>query len=231
LSVPATNRDEDAPYPDDGQSVFPRGDARCTLEKLLERASEFDRTTSPSGDAEEWFRAESESLLQWAHERGCFIPPAEFRALIGGLIELEGGNEHFVFFKRSLGRVLKVTKPPHFGYMWHLLGYVQNLVWHNAVFEDRFELVGITQSDEGVSIVVSQPYVAGVSPTAEEIATWFEIQGFERQGQWSWKRPDGIFVSDAHPGNLIKMEGGHLVPIDLQLRVPQLPPVEADAAE
>jgi hypothetical protein len=220
LSDPETNHAEDAPCPDDGQSVFPRGNAHCTLEKLLECAREFDRTTSPSGDAEEWFRAESESLLQWAHECGGFIQPAQFRALIGGLRELEGGNEHFVFYIRSLGRVLKVTKPPHFGYMWHLLGYVQNLAWHNEVFEDRFELVGVTRSEEGVSVVVSQPFVAGISPTPEEIAAWFEMQGCERKGPWSWLRPDGIFVSDAHPGNLIKLEDGHLVPIDVQLRVP-----------
>lgn len=159
-----------------GEGILAGGNAQGTLEELLPCAEAFDSSASPSGDAEEWFRAESESLLRWAHERGRFLSPSQFRCLIGGLRQLEGGNEHVVFYHKSTGRVLKVTKPPPFGHMWELSGYVRNLILCNEFFEDDFRLEGITETQEGVSLVVSQPYVKGDSPSEQEIAEWFVLQ-------------------------------------------------------
>jgi len=128
--------------PDKGsdQSIETGGTPLGTLEQLLACATDFDRTAGPSTDAEEWFRAESESLLQWAEKTGKFLRPAEFRDLIEGFKLLEGGLEHQVFFRKRSGRVFKITKAPHFGHTWYLKDYVQNLIWCNLAFEDDFRL-------------------------------------------------------------------------------------------
>jgi hypothetical protein len=71
-----------------------RRDAARTLGELLDRATQFDRTAGSSTDAEEWFRAESESLLHWAEETGRLLSSAELGELIAGFKKLNGGLEH-----------------------------------------------------------------------------------------------------------------------------------------
>ncbi|MCX6872872.1 MAG: hypothetical protein NTW21_03550 [Verrucomicrobia bacterium] len=207
------------------QSSEPRRDAACTLGELLDRATQFDRTAGTSSDAEEWFRAESKSLLHWAKETGRVLSSAQLDDLIAGFKLLNGGLEHQVFFKKRSGRVFKITKPPHFGHTWFLRDYVQNLIWCNRVFEDDIRLEGIVSTSDGVSLVISQPYIIGRSPSEDELVEWFELQGAIRVGKHRWKYPNGMVVSDAHTGNLIFMTDGSLVPIDVHVENPgsQLP--------
>jgi len=104
------------------------------LGELLLRAKACHGGASTPTDAEEWFRAESESLLRWADETRRLLSPSEFGELIKGFKVLEGGLEHRVYYVRDTGRVFKVTKPPYFGAMWELPRYIQNLIWCNDVF-------------------------------------------------------------------------------------------------
>ena len=197
-----------------------RRDAARALGQLLDRAALFDRTTSPSSDAEEWFRAESESLLQWAEESGRLLSGSELDELIAGFRLLNGGLEHQVFFMKRGGRVFKITKPPHFGHTWYLKDYVQNLIWCNQVFGDDMRLEGVISTPEGVSLVISQPYIIGRSPTEDELDEWFKLQGAIRVNKHRWRYPNGMVVADAHIGNLIYRHDGSLVPIDLHVENP-----------
>lgn len=122
-----------------------------------------------------------------------------------------------MFFKKRSGRVFKITKPPHFGHTWYLRDYVRNVIWCNAVFEDDMRLEGVIQRPDGVSLVISQPYILGRSPKEPELENWFELQSCIRMGKNRWSFPDGLIVSDAHTGNLILMNDGTLVPIDLHV--------------
>jgi len=137
--------------------------------------------------------------------------------LIEGFNLLEGGLEHQVFFQRKSGRVVKITKTPHFGHTWYLKDYVRNLLWCNAVFEDDIQLEGVIQQHDGMSIVISQPYIHGRSPSDEEVEQWFLLQHCVGIGKYKWRYPDGMVVADAHAGNLILMEDGTVVPIDLHI--------------
>ena len=118
--IPSDHEKNGPYYSGSDQSSEARGTADGTLEQLLACATDFDRAAGSSTDAEEWFRAESQSLLQWAEKTGKFLLPAEFRQLIDGFKLLEGGLEHQVFFRKRSGRVFKITKPPHFGHTWYL---------------------------------------------------------------------------------------------------------------
>lgn len=203
---------------DRDQSAAARRDAARTLEELLLCATAFDRSTSPSTDSEEWFRAESESLLQWAKDTGRFLSPVEYGRLISGFKFLDGGLEHQVFWKKRNGRIFKITKPPHFGDSWELKNYVQNVIWCNAVFDDDMRLEGVIQTADGVSLVMSQPYIVGNAPTEEQIRDWFELQGCVLISPQKWRYPDGMVVNDAHTGNLILMKDGNLIPVDLHIQ-------------
>jgi hypothetical protein len=215
--IPSDHEKNGPYYSGSDQSSEARGTADGTLEQLLACATDFDRAAGSSTDAEEWFRAESQSLLQWAEKTGTFLLPAEFRQLIDGFKLLEGGLEHQVFFRKLSGRVFKITKPPHFGHTWYLRDYVQNLIWCNQAFEDDFRLEGVISTENGVSLVISQPYIIGRSPTEAELEEWFQLQGCMRIGPHKWRHPHGFTVSDAHPGNLILMRDGTMAPVDLHV--------------
>jgi hypothetical protein len=207
------------------QSSETRRDAARTLGELLDSATQFDGAAGPSTDAEEWFRAESESLLHWAEETGRLLSSAELDELIAGFKKLNGGLEHQVFFIKRTGRVFKITKPPYFGHTWELKKYVQNLIWCNRVFADDMRLEGVVTAPDGVSLVISQPYIIGRSPSEDEVDEWFHLQGAIRVSKHKWRYPNGMIVGDAHTGNLILRRDGSLVPIDLHVENPgDLPP-------
>lgn len=145
------------------------------------------------------------------------LSDAEFGELIAGFKLLNGGLEHQVFWKRKTGRIFKITKPPYFGAKWTLKSYVQNAIWCNQAFYDDIRLEGVIQTRDGVSLVMSQPFIVGSSPTKEEIADWFTQQGAVQLTPLIWEFPDGLVAGDAHSGNLILMNDGTMVPIDLHV--------------
>lgn len=123
-------------------------------------------------------------------------------------------------FLSDQARVLKVTKPPVFGQRHSVLDYVNNIVWSNWLFADDIQIEGVLAVEEGVSIVISQPYIDGVSPSREQIADWFVQQGYERAGHNRWKHTEeGIDVADCHEGNFIVV-ANDIFPIDLQVLKP-----------
>lgn len=101
--------------------------------------------------------------------------------------------------------------------MWHLKGYVQNLIWCNEALDDDIRLEGVMQTEEGVSLVISQPYIIGREPTDAEMVAWFTLQGCKRVAKLKWEYPDGLIVADAYTRNFILMQDGNLVPIDLHV--------------
>ena len=115
-------------------------------------------------------------------------------------------------------RVLKLTLPPTFGAQSGALAYLANMEAVNRLFGDDIRFHGVLKTASGPSLVTSQPYIAGTVPTPEEVATWFEANGYHSTGHNRWKNPaTGTEIADAHIGNLIKSDEGELIPIDLQV--------------
>jgi hypothetical protein len=84
---------------------------------------------------------------------------------------------------------------------------------------------GVISTHDGVSVVISQPYVIGKSPSEDEVDEWFRLQGAIRINKHKWRYPNDMVVFDAHTGNLILRRDGSLVPIDLHVENPgDLPP-------
>lgn len=85
----------ETPPPND-QSASARRDAARTLAQLLLSAEDYERRAGSSSDSEEWFRAESQSLLRWAGETGRLLSVAEYGSLLKGFKLLDGGLEQRV---------------------------------------------------------------------------------------------------------------------------------------
>lgn len=145
------------------------------------------------------------------------LSASEFVALTEGFKLLHGGLEHQVFWKRKNGRLFKITKPPHFGASWYLKDYVENVLRCNAVFGDDIRLNGVVDTHDGVSLVMSQPYIIGKSPSEDQIKEWFGMQGCTHISLLKWRYPNGRIVGDAHTGNLILTRDGSLFPVDLHV--------------
>jgi hypothetical protein len=65
--------------------------------------------------------------------------------------------------------------------MWHLKGYVQNLIWCNEALDDDIRLEGVIQTGEGVSLVISQPCIIGREPTDAE---WRHSSHYKAASDW-----------------------------------------------
>lgn len=101
--------------------------------------------------------------------------------------------------------------------MWELGKYVQNLIWCNDVLDDDLRIEGVIEAPDGVSLVISQPYIIGFRPTDDQIADWFAEQGYRRLSNLVWENEKGCRIGDAHDGNFILRADGALIPIDLHV--------------
>lgn len=168
-------------------------------------------------DVESWIRSEAESLYQWAEASGWLLDPQSIACEIGELSRIGGATEHDVYVARDGGLVIKITLPPAFGTRVSIGSYVRNVLWVNELFGDDIRLIGVTRSEAGVALVISQPFIEGTPPTAGEIAAWFEGQGSVPDLFHKWRNPsNGVVIADAHTGNLVNTPAG-LIPIVLQL--------------
>ena len=157
-------------------------------------------------------------MVSWARESNRLLDPRRFGRLAARYPQLGGQSEHTVFHIQSKNRVIKFTLPPNFGAQGEAIAYLNNLDAANQVFGDDILLHGVLETKRGPALVISQPFVTGDVPTPEEIAIWFEASGYHSKGHNRWKNDaTGAEIADAHVGNLIKIEDGELVPIDLQV--------------
>jgi DNA ligase (NAD+) len=172
-------------------------------------------------DVSQRLRQETQSVVSWANGQGRLIDFARFGALADGHPSLGGQSEHIVFQPSGTNRVLKLTIPPNFGALGTAIDYLTNLQAVNRLFGDDIRLHGVLQTHTGLSLVTSQPFIAGTQPSVEEVAAWFTANGYHSTGHNRWKNDEtGTEIADAHPGNLIKSEDGELIPIDLQVLSP-----------
>ncbi|MEO7098176.1 MAG: NAD-dependent DNA ligase LigA [Luteolibacter sp.] len=191
--------------------------SQSPAQSLAERLT-ADLGASDGTDVQKRLRQEAESVVSWAGDSGYLIDPERFREFAAGYPLLGGQSEHVVFHLAKIGRVIKLTIPPAFGAQAGCLAYLENIKASNELFGDAIRFHGVLRTAKGAALVVSQPFVDGTVPTVQEVASWFEAQGYRSIGHNHWKNNDtGTEIADAHVGNLIKTEDGELIPIDLQV--------------
>ena len=218
-ATPAVDLDDALPYlPTHESNATPRRTPPQSQGQSLARRLLADLGTSDGTNVSQRIRQEAQSVVSWARESNRLLDPRRFGRLAACYPQLGGQSEHTVFHLQSRGRVIKFTLPPNFGAQGEALAYLNNLEAANQVFGDDIRLHGVLETKRGPALVISQPYVFGNVPTSQEVATWFEANGYHSKGHNRWKNATtGAEIADAHVGNLIKISDGELVPIDLQV--------------
>jgi len=97
---------------------------------------------------------------------------------------------------------------------WILVG-VGPEIQHTS--NDDFRIEGVIETVEGVSLVISQPYIHGNMPDENQIASWFHGQGYEQLSKLVWQNDNGRRIGDAYDRNFILRDDGVLMPIDLHV--------------
>jgi len=106
------------------------------------------------------------------------------------------------------------------------LEYMERLLLQNALFNDAVRLEGVAVEHQRLVLLTSQPNLAGEFVTHDEMLTfmrklWFQpLHGLSlgRPGALAFYRDlDEVAAFDAHPGNFVKDDDGHVLPIDLIL--------------
>ncbi len=221
-STPAVDVDDILPYlvthGRNSPSAAPRRTSPQSQGQSLARRLLADLGRSDGTDVSQRIRQEAESVVSWARESNRLLDPQRFGRLAARYPQLGGQSEHTVFHIQSRNRVIKFTLPPNFGAQGEAIDYLNNLEAANQVFGDDILLHGVLETKRGPALVISQPFVTGAVPTSEEVATWFEANGYQSKGHNRWENDTtGAEIADAHVGNLIKINDGELVPIDLQV--------------
>lgn len=218
-STPAVDVDAILPYLHSHESnatssrTPAQGQGQSLARRLLADLGRSDGT-----NVSQRIRQEAQSVVSWARESNRLLDPQRFGRLAARYPQLGGQSEHTVFHVQSRNRVIKFTLPPNFGAQGEAIDYLQNLEAANQVFGDDILLHGVLETKRGPALVISQPFVFGDVPTSEEVASWFEANGYHSKGHNRWKNEtSGVEIADAHVGNLIKIKDGELVPIDLQV--------------
>jgi DNA ligase (NAD+) len=218
-STPTVDLDGMLPYFASDESnansrrTSPQSAGQSLARKLLNDLGRSDGT-----NVSQRVRQEAQSVVHWARESNRLLDPRRFGRLAARYPQLGGQSEHTVFHLQSRHRVIKFTLPPSFGAQGEAVAYLNNLEAANRIFGDDIILHGVLETKCGPALVISQPFVTGDAPTPEEISLWFEANGYHSKGHNRWKNnQSGVEVADAHVGNLIRIKGGELVPIDLQV--------------
>lgn len=106
------------------------------------------------------------------------------------------------------------------------LEYLERLLLQNSLFNDDLRLEGVAVERERLVILTSQPNLTGDEATGQDMLTfmrklWFlPLTGLSigRPGALAFYRDlDEVAAFDAHPGNFVKDDDGHVLPIDLIL--------------
>ena len=218
LAYPSLDIDSLLPYLSSDESSATRRETAQDAAASLRQMLRHDLGASDGADVPQRLREEAQSVVSWARANGRVLDSARFGALASDYPSLGGQSEHAVLHLATTTRVLKLTLPPAFGAQSGALDYLTNLEAVNHLFGDDIRFHGVLETATGPSLVSSQPYIAGTVPTAAEVATWFESNGYHSTGHNRWKNAaTGTEVADAHIGNLIKSDDGELIPIDLQV--------------
>lgn len=137
--------------------------------------------------------------------------------------------EHEVIFDEANQHFIKITLPGMYGNTLRFrdgavglgpatpLEYLDRWALSNELFEDEASVLGLVQSNAGVRLAVSQPFVFGQRPERDEINDFMMGLGFARVRDtnlfFDFNRD--LLVGDAHPGNFLRNDDGQIFAIDV----------------
>ena len=179
------------------------------------------------------YRSELLALFEWAALTGALLP-FDF---IEHFRHVGSGAEHRVYHDQTRKVAIKATHANQFGHSTYAsntratpVEYLERLAWCNALFGDRFKIIGIARDEEEqVEIVCSQPWISAHPirsvPLQTEINEYFGQFGFNRipgapDAPMFYHNDLELLVADAHDTNILRDEKGRLAAIDVVVGTP-----------
>ena len=219
----------DSSYTSDHEQQSPTDPSASLKAALSELSRDETANAAQQSDSGREVRRGDElrRLVQYAKAVGRLIATSRF-----GTPD-DSGAEHRVYADERQRKVFKVTNPNRSG-MTFVNGepaaalpseYLLRWIHHNELFGDDVQFEGIVENPSGISLVVSQQWVTGAPPTAEQIADHMTELGFTRVGEGDdyYRAADQIAVLDCHELNFILGIDGEVYAIDVI-------PITADTA-
>ena len=161
---------------------------------------------------------QQKALVKWAEKnnKAIYEPNDYFDEELGE--QNIYGTEAKVWIDSDRNVVIKSITPKHYQ---NIRGLLDRIAIHNLAFPSaKMTIKNVGISDDGVSIVVEQPYIEDSNnlPTLQEIQKYMtETLGFtlsKGKGINAEYSKDSYIVSDIRPENVIKQPDGTLAVID-----------------
>ncbi len=168
-----------------------------------------------------------ELLHQWAAAAGRLMDSGSFGEL------QDEASEHRVFYDAESGCAIKLTHPGRCGNAFPQGGfdaalpeeYCRRWLAYNDLFGDHVQLLGVTKTVEGISLVIRQRWIEGDRPDKDTIHAFMDGLGFTQAPNLRdyYCEGENLAVLDGHEDNFILAADGELVPIDVHVL-----PLDAD---
>jgi len=204
-------------------------DENCPFSEFVALLRESCETTSRFQGGDPYYIEEVQIFKQIARDQDYLLKEAP--------VELntpcdDFGNEHQEWFNEGDAIYLKATWADNFGmkvvYLPHEerkaspIDYLERWLLHNQVFGDSVKFLGILETSEGMRLLITQPAILGEPATVAQINGFFMDKGWIRieieKDVAYFDRERGMIISDTHRGNIISLENGLLLPIDLRVQ-------------
>ena len=181
-----------------GELLQGQSDACTTVRDLLCKSfgtsptvkSEFESRTILKEEQVGFLKSYAQSADLWMN------------SLPGGSQYLTEGGESKVFFSEDGKFVFKVNEAAYYA-TW--TEYFNSLLLHNVLFSNSaYTLLGFTESDEKLFVVVQQPFVEGDQASLEDIEEFLGFNGFAKTKRQDYYNSEfHLILEDMHDENVI----------------------------
>lgn len=201
--------------------VYAAADAKQQTKRKA--SNPLNQTAGPGAIEAFGGATQTPALLAWASDNGWLVEGQDLvnRLAPGGSVEeIQGGDEHDVWFDPITQRAIKLTLDDKW-IAGSPSGYIENLIRENQEFSTGYAFEGIVNDNGTARLVLSQPWVIGKPATNSQIDEFFAERdyGKVKDGMFYHERKK-LSVGDALPRNVLRTQDGRTQPIDVQVRVP-----------
>lgn len=215
-------------FPSSIQPGLGRGGRRNVAASIILRGCESAGVLSTRNTLRSGYTRLEEILADWAEQDGCWQDYADSFVKKKGFKSFEKfpcGSEANIYYNEKAGHCIKVIDISH--YSNGIQGLLDKISAHNAIFPElHYEVLGFGVKDtaddhNGYSVIVSQPFAKGKTPSPMEMKRISNERHFfkSKTPPFCTSEDGTIEIEDLHPGNAIRTEKDSVLVFDCDLRL------------
>ena len=215
-------------FPSSIQPGLSRGGRKNVAASIILRGSESAGVPSTRNTLQSGYTRVEEILADWAEQDGCWEDYADTAVQKKGYSHFEKfrcGSEANIFYNEKTGYCIKVIDISH--YSNGIQGLLDKISAHNALFPELpYDVLGFGMKDAaddhfGYSVIVSQPFAKGRTPSPIEMKRISEERNFikSKTPPFCTSEDGTIEIEDLHSGNAIRTENNSILVFDCDLKL------------